>query len=228
MLGNQGIRTALARGDIVIEPFNERNLGTDTYDVRLGSNYYHEIEGVQYPVFNACFGSFNTGPTLILDPFKESSIISTWVSAVAENDIILLNPGETILAHTLEFIGTRRAYTTKMFSRSSVGRIMVGVCKCAGRGDCGFFNRWTMEITSFSQHHAIILHVGMRIAQIEFSEVVGIDQARYGKDHDKYQQGDDLEKIMAAWKPEMMLPRLHLDYEVSENDTGVWDPAKFI
>ena len=117
-----------------------------------------------------------------------------------------------ILAHTIEFIGSVRGYTTKMFARSSVGRSMVGVCKCAGRGDEGFFNRWTMEITSFSQYYAIPLRVGMRIAQIEFLATGGANRV-YGVDKGKYQQGSNLQEIKDGWKPEMMLPRLYQDQD---------------
>ena len=46
-----------------------------------------------------------------------------------------LHPGETILAHTQEFIGGRECVTTMMKARSSLGRVFVAVCKCAGWGD---------------------------------------------------------------------------------------------
>ena len=211
-LSDKGILAARERGDIVIEPFDIRNLGTDSYDVRLGDTFFTEKdEGSRELVFNM---------------FGENCVRGTWEMCKAVpwemgfadgwkpgDRFFPLEPGETILAHTQEFIGAVRGHTTKMFARSSVGRAMIGVCKCAGRGDVGFFNRWTMEITSFSRHHMIPLKVGMRIAQIEFLPV-GETLRCYGATHGKYQGSSDLAEVMASWRPEMMLPRLDKDWEL--------------
>lgn len=56
--------------------------------------------------------------------------------------IIWITPGETILAHTNEFIGGCKSVTTMMKARSSLGRNFIEVCKCAGWGDVGYINRW--------------------------------------------------------------------------------------
>lgn len=210
VLSDKRILAALGVGDIVIDPFDPRNLGTDTYDVRLGEFFYKEqsinpVANVFSPVsVREVWGSPRKAIRL------DAPCVQGWSP---DNQVILLQPGETILAHTIEFIGARRNYTTRMHARSSAGRSMLGVCKCAGRGDCGFFNRWTMEITSFARHHVIPLKVGMRIAQIEFVQVGDTDQ-RYGVDRGKYQESDDLEQLKASWKPEMMLPRFHEDWEL--------------
>ena len=200
ILGDKEIEAAREVGDLVIEPFDRRNLGSDTYDVRLGPFHFRE----QQPPCR---------PQPIFDPFSRESVSRIWGKAeYAQDPIILLNPGETILAHTIEFIGGVRGITTKMFSRSSIGRSLMGVCKCAGRGDVGYFNRWTMEITSFSQYHVIPLKVGMRIAQIEFLRV-GENRQVYGVDRGKYQDGASLDELVRTWRPEMMLPQLHRDFE---------------
>jgi dCTP deaminase len=204
ILSDKEIEAARADGSLIIEPFDQRNLGSDTYDVRLGEFYFQEHQPAWRPQ-----------PRLrtLFDPFSKDSVSNVWGKVCrAEDSTILIKPGETILAHTLEFIGGVRGITTKMFSRSSVGRSMLGVCKCAGRGDVGYFNRWTMEITSFSQYHTIPLRVGMRIAQIEFLRV-GETRQVYGVDRGKYQQGADLSELMRTWQPEMMLPRLYNDFE---------------
>lgn len=215
-LSDQEILAARERGDIIIEPFDERQLGTDSYDVRLGESFYRERR--ERDGFN------------IFDPVEAQRV---WIPCFARqtaasffhdwpafpvgwkpDDVVLpLEPGETILAHTQEFIGTRRNYTTQMHARSSAGRSMIGVCKCAGKGDVGFFNRWTMEITSFSRYHTIPLKVGMRIAQIDFHPV-GETMRYYGSTHGKYQESPDLQVVMREWRPEMMLPRFHEDWEL--------------
>jgi len=210
-LSDKEILAARERGDIIIEPFDERCLGTDSYDVRLGEFYYQERSNkdTAFNIFDALNVQCVWGhPQCAETPLYEMPGISR------RDYVIKLEAGETILAHTQEFIGTRRNYTTKMFARSSAGRAMIGVCKCAGKGDVGFFNRWTMEITSFSRRHTIPLKVGMRIAQIEFLHV-GETLRTYGVTHGKYQDGADLEAVKAAWKPEMMLPRFYEDWDLT-------------
>ena len=46
-----------------------------------------------------------------------------------EDQIIWIKPGETILGHTMEFIGGRNSITTMMKARSSMGRNFIEVCK---------------------------------------------------------------------------------------------------
>ncbi|HRY56962.1 MAG TPA: hypothetical protein P5014_02235, partial [Patescibacteria group bacterium] len=108
------------------------------------------------------------------------SEINTFQNLKPSDKVILIAPNETILAHTIEFIGGRNgvgdlsAVTSEMRARSSIGRIGIAVCKCAGWGDIGYINRWTMEITNFSSS-VIPLPVGLRIAQIIFHSTERIE-----------------------------------------------------
>lgn len=222
-LSNKAILEARAAGLIVIEPFNEKNLGPNSYDVVLGEWFYREQNpSTRSPIYNI-YSESSTARVWSGAPQKAKSyahwMAYKWLPPNLENiapddHIILLAPGETILAHTVEFIGGRaqgyQAITTKMHARSSIGRSLLGVCKCAGLGDAGYVNRWTMEITSFSKHHWIPLVVGRRIAQIEFQHLASIDGSYKGK----YQTSNDLKEIQQSWAPTMMLPRLHLDREL--------------
>jgi len=74
--------------------------------------------------------------------------------------VIFVFPKETILAHTKEFIGGRKTVTTMMKARSSLGRNFIEVCKCAGWGDVGYINRWTLEITNNSNYRIIPQVIG--------------------------------------------------------------------
>lgn len=183
-------------GEIVISPFNEENLNTNSYDVRLGEWYYREQHPSKYPP--------------IYNPFDFEQTKIAWGKPCQSVGEILLAPGENILAHTDEFIGGVNCIVTEMHARSSIGRNFLTVCRCAGYGDVGYINRWTMEITNNSRHHHILLKVGMRIAQIQFTYVTPTTNYK-----GKYQKDSiDLKKIQATWKPEMMLPRLDKDREL--------------
>lgn len=133
-----------------------------------------------------------------------------------EDLVILIDPGESILAHTQEFIGSLSPFiTTKMFARSSTGRNFLHVCADAGVGDCGFTNIWTMEIFNRSRHHTIPLVVGRRYAQMAFFEVEPIDKKDVYYNKGKYQTLADLETLKKNWKPEDMLPKMYKDREIT-------------
>ena len=126
-----------------------------------------------------------------------------------QQPIIVLRPGERILAHTHEFIGINPPGTTEMKSRSSWGRNGVAACFDAGWGDPGYINRWTMEVYNLNQRESVVLPVGERIAQIIFHDTGEVDR-HYGTSG-KYQGGTDLPEIIRSWKPSDMLPRAFKD-----------------
>lgn len=212
-------------GDIIIEPFRREHLATSSYDVSLGGYFFRE----QTPKHNhhlyniwsekhmeQVWGAEKVEHAVHAEEaFKKYRF--EWDGIQPSDLVILLRPGETILAHTDEFIGGRNHITTMMKARSSMGRNFIEVCKCAGWGDVGFFNRWTMEITNNSKNYMIPLVVGRRIAQIIFFETGPILEKNYAESG-KYQTSVDVETLKANWNPTMMLPRLHKDREISARD----------
>lgn len=146
-----------------------------------------------------------------------------WDGIHPDDKVIIMRPGETILAHTNEFIGGKDHITTMMKARSSTGRNFIEVCKCAGWGDVGYVNRWTMEITNNSKNYIIPLVVGRRIAQIVFFETGPIREKDYASSG-KYASSTNLSELKKSWKPEMMLPRLWADRDIKKVQT--WHKKK--
>lgn len=187
LLSDKRIMEEMERGNIIIEPFESRQLGTNSYDVRLGPYYY-------VPNHNMVTVNFT----------DEGDAVQYWLGPhYAEKGYIEIRPGDTILAHTEEVVGGRNGFTTSMRARSSIGRSCLSVCKCAGVGDVGYISRWTMEITNHS-HAMVILPVGLRVAQILFDEVgetLREYKGKYGSWHE--------------WSPRDMLPKLYRDFDLS-------------
>ncbi len=220
-LSDKRILEEMERGNVIIDQFQRANLATSSYDVTLGQWFFREQPPNyylnHYNIFNQKHTDYVWGTKALRAKLAKevfSSFVSfDWEGIKPKDRVILLEPGETILAHTNEFIGGKNTITTMMKARSSLGRVFISVCKCAGWGDVGYINRWTMEISNGSRHYAIPLRVGMRIAQLVFFEtgpILGHDYARTGK----YQTGQDLKTIKKTWKPELMLPQLHRDREI--------------
>ena len=128
--------------------------------------------------------------------------------------VIVLRPGERILAHSHEFAGIQGPTGTSMLkARSSSGRIGIKVCDDAGWGDNGFINRWTWEMRNDNQE-AIVIPVGERMAQLVFLDTGDVGSGYgVGADYEgKYQQrGVAIDDLIERWSPEDMLPRCWKD-----------------
>lgn len=209
VLSDKQIIKEMERANIWIHPYNKNNLSNTSYDVTIGPNYYRVSK---------------TPPKLFL-PWNEDSVLEYWgepqyAKTITDETMcqvfnlplgskyILLEPGELILAHTNEFIGGANYITTMMKARSSMGRIGISVCKDAGWGDVGYVNRWTMEISNFSQS-TIPLVVGSRVAQIVFfytGRVINSYEKK-GAYQEKY---DTVDELMEKWQVSDMLPRYRM------------------
>lgn len=191
VLNKDDIVSYREKGHIVIEPFLPENLSNCSYDVTLGE-WYCELR--------------NDLPDTV-NPWTDDMWMAPKKAIGEARRYIPIRPRATILAHTNEFIGGRVDINTEMRCRSSVGRSCLAVCKCAGWGDVGYINRWTMEITNFTDR-TIILPVGARVAQIIFlktNELGGEDE--YSGSYQQFSSAE-LEKIQKQWSPDEMLPRL--------------------
>ncbi|KKS43873.1 hypothetical protein A3I25_00130 [Candidatus Nomurabacteria bacterium RIFCSPLOWO2_02_FULL_42_17] len=221
-LSDKRILEAKRKGDIVIFPFKRANLATSSYDLSLGEWYFREqLSKYDNPIFNI-WSKEHTDHVWGTKPSRAQTAREAlqkynfkWNGIKPSDKIIMIHPGETILAHTQEFIGGRNHITTMIKSRSSMGRVFIETCKCAGWGDVGFTNRWTFEITNNSRHYTIPLVVGRRVAQMVFFETGPILKTDYVKTG-KYQGSRDIKKLVESWKPMMMLPKLWSDREIKK------------
>lgn len=212
---DQEIFAGVDSGHIVIHPLVKEHVRGSSVDVTLGEWFYateRQNNRDAYNPFDQADVERYFGEPLRAIPHAE------WCEQYGrlpfagippDHPIIVLRPGERILAHTHEFIGINPPGTTEMKSRSSWGRNGVAACFDAGWGDPGYINRWTMEIFNLNQHESVPLPVGERIAQIIFHHTGPVTR-HYGEGG-KYQGGVDLPALIAGWSPQQMLPRAYRD-----------------
>lgn len=217
---NLQIRKAIANHHIVFHPFISEHIRGSSIDMTLGEWYYEcdrRLAGTKNGVYNP-FDEFEMRK-YFGDPIKAAPISAStgWlgrsksekITGISDDHPIIMIPSRSrILAHTHEFIGIHPPGTSEMRARSSWGRNGIAVCLCAGWGDPGYINRWTMEIHNMNDE-AVPIPIGERIAQLVFHET-GDVAGSYG-DGGKYQESREIEEIVAAWKPEQMLPRSYTD-----------------
>ncbi len=215
---NTDIKAAIESGQLVFHPYVESHINGSSLDVTLGQWYYkterQNLGGVYNPFDPAAVERYFEGPfeAETHESWCEKHGRKLFAGIPADHPIIVLEPGERILAHTHEFVGVKGDATSTMQARSTWGRNGVAVCLDAGWGDPGYVNRWTMEIYNMNQRDSVILPVGERIAQIVFY-ATGPVESEYHKLSGKYQdiKADDLKGLIKSWKPEQMLPRAYKD-----------------
>ena len=219
VFSNKEILEALKTGQIVCQPFADQNLSLTSLDVSLGEWYYRTEQSRTSEVYNPfdkdSVSRYFDGPHQATSNQDWTQQAGRHLFAGINPDcpIIVLGPGERLLAHTQEFVGIRWGGTTMMKARSTWGRNGLAVCFDAGWGDPGYVNRWTMELYNLNSYRSIVLPVGEPIAQMVFFYTLPIDgdYAQTGK----YQAAtdDSLDKLMANWQPSAMLPRAYIGRE---------------
>src|SRR5688572_26189384 len=149
MLSDRDILYEYNKKNIIISPFRRKALTENSYDVRLGEYYFREKKRLDF-----------NGQDY-LNPWDPATIDNYWgqehraTLVTSEHNpynlklgdrYIELEPGESILGHTIEFIGGRNYIVSQMQGRSSINRCRISVCDDAGVGGIGYIDRWTMEI----------------------------------------------------------------------------------
>ncbi|MCL2618031.1 MAG: dCTP deaminase [Defluviitaleaceae bacterium] len=157
-----GLEIAARLGkDIVIEPYNERALGPNSYNLRLADELLvYENNELDMKTPNA----------------------TRKISIPAEG--LLLQPGTLYLGRTVEYTQTRNL-VPMLEGRSSVGRLGLFVHVTAGFGDVGFSGFWTLEIHCI---HPIRVYAGVEMCQIYYHTIEG-NYIEYSSDKYQHNQG---------------------------------------
>lgn len=146
ILTDQGILSCIEEGSIKVEPFRRECLGSNSYDVHLGKTL-------------AVYTEKN------LDARKHNEI--RYFEIPSEG--YLLDPGVFYLGVTEEYTETHK-HVPFLEGKSSVGRLGIDIHATAGKGDVGFCNYWTLEI---SVKQPVRVYAGMPIGQLIYFEIQG-------------------------------------------------------
>lgn len=174
ILSDKKILEGIENGEIVIEPFIRECLGTNSYDVHLGK-------------WLAIYKDH------ILDARRHNRIE---YFEIPENGFVL-HPNTLYLGVTAEYTETHNAVPF-LEGKSSVGRLGIDIHATAGKGDVGFCNTWTLEI---SCTHPVRVYAGMPIGQLIYFQVEGEIERLYNKKKDaKYNQRTEKPVESMMWK----------------------------
>src|ERR1700754_4571536 len=174
ILSDKRILEEIENATIKIEPFVRQSLGTNSYDVHLSKHLAVYEDSV-------------------LDAKKHNAIRHFEIPA--EGYVLL--PGILYLGVTQEYTETH-THVPFLEGKSSTGRLGIDIHATAGKGDEGFFNTWTREI---SVKQPVRVYAGMPIGQLIYFPVDGEIEVKYNqKKNAKYsgQHNKPVESMM--WK----------------------------
>lgn len=154
ILSDTKILEAIAKKEIVIEPFDRDCLGSNSYDVHLGKHLAVYVDEV-------------------LDARKHNQIREL----VIPEEGFVLQPGTLYLGVTQEYTETHSCVPF-LEGKSSVGRLGIDIHATAGKGDVGFCNTWTLEI---SVSMPVRVYAGMPIGQLIYFLVDGDVENTYDR-----------------------------------------------
>ena len=178
--------------DIVITPFFEECLGSNSYDLHLAPMlkvYKHTIPAGMKPIIK-----YNPNKKYYMrdwfeDPYAYEDYTLRPYKYDPRNPAFLLNPAQrnetleinipesgAILNPYIGYLGSTVEHTEtyNLFpyidGKSSIGRNFILDHHTAGRGDDGFCGTWTLEIRTL---YPTVVYPGMRIGQIYYKQFIG-------------------------------------------------------
>ena len=146
ILSDTRILEEIEKGNILIEPFRPECMGTNSYDVHLGKY-------------------LATYTDRVLDAKKHNQIEEFKIP----EEGYVLQPGILYLGVTEEYTETH-IHVPFLEGKSSAGRLGIFIHATAGKGDVGYCNTWTLEITVIQP---IRIYAGMPIGQLIYFMVEG-------------------------------------------------------
>ena len=174
ILTDKQILDCIEQGSIVIEPFDPKRLGSNSYDVHLGKT----------------LATYNDS---VLDARKHNRITTFEIP----DEGFVLQPDMLYLGVTHEYTETHE-HVPFLEGKSSVGRLGIDIHATAGKGDVGFCNFWTLEI---SVKMPVRVYAGMPIGQLIYFEVQGDVINPYNKkDSAKYTERKNIPVESMMWK----------------------------
>ena len=174
ILSDSRILQEIEKGTILIRPYRPECLGSNSYDVHLGKTLATYVDAE-------------------LDAKKHNTIE---YFEIPDEGYVLL-PHVFYLGVTEEYTETH-AHVPFLEGKSSTGRLGIDIHATAGKGDVGFCNTWTLEI-SVSQ--PVIVYAGMPIGQLIYFKVNGDIENYYNrKTNAKYNKRTDLPVESMMWK----------------------------
>jgi dCTP deaminase len=165
VLSDKTIKEEIAKGRIVIEPLDPSCIQPASLDVHLDKKIL-----VFKPQRHIAY----------IDIRRSMDHLNELVE-LDEDNAFLLNPGEFILASTLEAVTLPDDIVARLEGKSSLGRIGLLINSTAGYVDPGWQGHLTIEVSNVAKL-PITLYYKMKIGQMSFLRLTTSVNRLYGTD----------------------------------------------
>jgi dCTP deaminase len=166
VLSDKDLKKALRDGKIKITPAPdlEKQLGSCSIDLRLGN----------------AFRIFESGFHGVIDPQKNAGHEFTKEITVEKGTAFIMQPGDFVLATTVEKIEVPDDLLGNLEGRSSIGRLGIIIHSTAASIDPGMRGHITLELANMGKL-PVALYPGMRICSISFEQLSSPAEVPYYK-----------------------------------------------
>ncbi|MEM7659855.1 MAG: dCTP deaminase [Bacteroidota bacterium] len=162
ILSDARILEEIENQHILIEPFRRDCLGSNSYDVHLGRYL-----------------------AVYKDRVLDARVHNQIEEILIGEEGLVLEPNTLYLGVTEEYTETHR-HVPFLEGKSSIGRLGIHIHATAGKGDVGFCNTWTLEITVAQP---VRVYAGMPVGQLIYFDVDGdVINHYHNKANAKYTQ----------------------------------------
>ncbi|MBW4715596.1 dCTP deaminase [Saccharothrix obliqua] len=162
LLSDRDLRSEVASGRLVLEPFEDVMVQPSSIDVRL----------------DRFFRVFNNTRYTHIDPSVQQDDLTSVVEADGD-DPFVLHPGEFVLGSTFEQVALPDDLAGRLEGKSSLGRLGLLTHSTAGFIDPGFSGHITLELSNVA-NLPITLWPGMKIGQLCLFRLSSAAEFPYG------------------------------------------------
>jgi dCTP deaminase len=162
VLSDRDIRAAIESGEIVIRPYDAKDLQPSSVDLHLDRRF-RVFRNNRYPY---------------IDVRSPQPDLTEMVS-VADDEPFILHPGEFVLGQTLEWTELPNDLVARLEGKSSLGRLGLLIHSTAGYVDPGWKGNLTLELSNVA-NLPIALYYGMKIGQISYFKMSSEVERPYG------------------------------------------------
>lgn len=195
ILTDKTILDSMEKGEIVITPFDRKNLGTNSVDLTLSPHIKTYVNAEDYWLETFISGNRHVeeSPNIYR---TISNVDGYFIDCKANNETrefeipeegFILQPGQLYIASTNEYTETHNA-VPKLEGRSSIGRLGLFVHVTAGYGDVGFCGTWTLELVATVP---LRIYPNMKICQISYHAITEKPLVSYDKKESAKYSGQD-------------------------------------
>jgi len=148
ILSDRDLKSAIERGDLVVDPFDESMVQPSSIDLTV-DNQFRVFNNSKYPY---------------IDVRQEMEDLTSLVE-VKPDEAFILHPGEFVLGSTYEKVSLANGLVARLEGKSSLGRLGLLIHSTAGFVDAGWSGYLTLELSNVA-NLPITIYPGMKIGQL--------------------------------------------------------------